>query len=51
MSRYCPVTKNKVPYLTCMECEERVCEENSEELNDDSTNTKEVQSLRETTYN
>lgn len=26
MSKYCPVIKQKVLYLTCLECEDRVCE-------------------------
>ena len=29
MSKFCPTVGHKVPYLTCMECDERVCEGNT----------------------
>jgi hypothetical protein len=33
MAKYCPITKKKVLYLTCLECEDKICEESSENSN------------------
>jgi hypothetical protein len=27
MAIYCPITKTKVLYLTCLECENKICKE------------------------
>ena len=32
MAKYCPITKRKVVYLTCMECETKVCQGESEDI-------------------
>lgn len=34
MSKYCPVIKQKVLYLTCLECEDKVCEKENLFVND-----------------
>lgn len=44
MAIFCPITKRKVIYLTCMDCETRVCKgetdlaENQETLNNEKEN-------------
>lgn len=34
MSKYCPVLKQKVLYLTCLECEDKVCKKENLFVND-----------------
>lgn len=29
MSKICPITKEKVLYLDCLECEEKICKKNN----------------------
>ena len=33
MAIYCPITKTKVVYLTCLECENKICKEDKDEKN------------------
>ena len=46
MAVYCPIKKRKVIYLTCMDCETRVCKgeidpsENQETINKEKENSK-----------
>ena len=28
MSKYCPIVKNKVPYIFCQDCEDKICKTN-----------------------
>ncbi len=32
MAKFCPLVKHNVTYLTCLECEEKVCKENKREI-------------------
>lgn len=33
MSQYCPLLKRNVVYLECLECEDKVCKEIPEDIN------------------
>jgi hypothetical protein len=32
MAKYCPITKKKVVYLTCMDCDTKVCQGETEDV-------------------
>ena len=32
MARYCPILEERVVYLTCLECEEKKCEQSNKKV-------------------
>lgn len=40
MSQYCPLLKRNVVYLECLECDNKVCKEEYEDINSNITQTK-----------
>jgi hypothetical protein len=38
MSKYCPLLERNVVYLDCLECDERICEEKVENINEKTGN-------------
>ena len=48
MAKYCPVIKSKVVYLTCQECEEKLCErQNKPKEAKDTTTDKQTNSKKQ----
>lgn len=40
MAIYCPAINEKVLYLTCLECEDKICKQKTDKIQDNSLNEK-----------
>ena len=45
MAIYCPAVNEKVLYLTCLECEDKICKKDMSKLKNNIADKKEGQSL------